>query len=131
MLKMTPRAIEVANRRASGSRLAAATRAIKAMKNTCGLVLSNGQLQFTKKQKHKIGDCMIDVLRSKGMVMESETGFTRSSWRTYSNILKNHLKWITITGVGIEREIVWCGPDSAYWSDVVKALVSSRLAHKE
>jgi len=131
MLKLTPRAIEAAHCGLKRPRSSAATRAIGFLKCSKVLILVNSELQFglANLRGDSIGSKMLTALKLKGTLLESEVSFTQSALHAYRPILQHHLKWITVIKVGDERTLVWCGPDSACWSDVVK-IHSSRRPHR-
>ena len=112
---MTQRAVECATRHKSGSRFIAARAALT--KLSVGRVSLNGDTVDFKigKPRSTIGEKVLIALKQNGKIREDETGFSRSSIRTYKHRLRL-LEWITVDdGVWI-----WTGPINAEWRAVNK-----------
>lgn len=112
--KMTFRAVNTAmqNKTQDASRFSAAKNALRHL-SIYRLRICDGKLDLRPSQPKSIGDSVMGVLHLKGIIRESETGFSASSIRTYRSVLKS-LGWIKV-----ENDAwVWIGPNDATWYDV-------------
>jgi hypothetical protein len=115
LIKLLPqRAVDAALRFRSSSRYSAAKLALKHLAG-CRLTVEGNMLTEKQVRGQSIGTDVLRRLKTNLVIDESETGFMRSSNKTYRLALRS-LGWIIVEGTSWK----WIGPDSAEWSAVTK-----------
>ena len=115
IVEMYPqRAVDAALRSRSTSRFSAANAAIRHMIGV-RLTIDGDILSENKCRGMSLGRTLLKRLKELSTIHALDTGFTKSSMKTYRPILKA-AGWIEVVG----STWIWTGPDDADWSTVTR-----------
>jgi hypothetical protein len=80
-----------------------------------------------RQAKSETGQCVLNMLKAEGKVYQVQTGYSESTWRSYSH----HLVKIGWCERGANGALLWKGPADASWKTITAMHQGKLICHRQ